>query len=93
MQFCDKVIPVTLQSRQDDSRVSVGQSSTPPIGSLRALDRLASHEVNDQDFLDPDDKLRAKVFVIAHFLSPNLALAIAAMLYFGAGAATPSLYW
>ena len=37
--------------------------------------------------------MRAKVFVIAHFLSPNLALAIAALLYFVADVAAPPLYW
>ena len=57
------------------------------------MDRLASYCVNDRDYPDPDDKLRAKVFVIAHFLAPNLALAIAAMLYFGADVATPSFFW
>jgi len=93
MRFCEKVIAVTPQDRREDARVSISQLSTRPNRLLRALDRLASCFVDDQAYPDPDDKLRAKVFVIAHFLAPNLALAIAAMLYFGADVATPSFYW
>ena len=84
---------VSIQGKRDDSKSPVGQPTSRPIGLLRALDRLASCWVKDQDYPDLDDRLRAKVFVVAHFLSPNLALAIAAMLYFGADVATPSLYW
>ena len=54
---------------------------------------MASRFIDDNAYPDPDDKLRAKVFIISHFLSSNLALAIAAMLYFGAGVASSSLYW
>ena len=84
---------MTLHGRREHARIQIGQTSTRPNRLLRALDRLASWFVDEQAYPDPDDKLRAKVFVIAHFLSPNLALAIAAMLYFGADVATPSLYW
>jgi len=64
-----------------------------PNALLRALDRLASWFVDEKVYPDPDDKLRAKVFVLEHLFSPSLALAIAAMLYFGADVTTPTLYW
>lgn len=71
----------------------IGRGRFRPPGFLRALDRLASWFVDDRAYPDPDERLRAKVFVIAHFMSPNLALIIAAMLYFVADVATPPLYW
>ncbi|MBT5037403.1 MAG: hypothetical protein HOM52_02735 [Rhodospirillaceae bacterium] len=63
-----------------------------PPGALRVLDRLATWFVDSRTYPDPDDRLRAKVFVIAHFLSPNIALLIAALLFFVADVATSPLY-
>ena len=84
---------MTSPDRREEARVQIEHLSTRPNSILRALDRVASRFIDDNAYPDPDDKLRAKVFVISHFLSPNLALAIAAMLYFGAGVASSSLYW
>ena len=84
---------MTSPDRWEEVRVQIEHLSTRPNSILRALDQVASRFIDDNAYPDPDDKLRAKVFVISHFLSPNLALAIAAMLYFGAGVASSSLYW
>ena len=83
---------VMSQEKRQDAEAYIGQVNIRSNGVLRLLDRLASYFIDDRTYPDPDDRLRAKVFVISHFLSPNLALAIAAMLYFGADVETPSLY-
>ena len=84
---------MTIPDEQEDQDVQIDQVNYRPSGLLRTLDRLASWFVDDRAYPNPDGKLRAKVFVLEHLFSPFLALAIAAMLYFGAGVATPSLYW
>jgi len=84
---------VTTPDRREEARVQIVHLSTRPNSILRALDRVASRFIDDNTHSDPEDKLWAKVFVISHFLFSNLALAIAAMLYFGAGVASSSLYW
>ena len=84
---------MTSPDRREEARVQIEHLSTRPNSILRTLDRVASRFIDDNAYPDPDDKLRAKVFVISHFLSPNLAFAIAAMLYFGAGVASSSLFW
>jgi hypothetical protein len=76
-----------------DKQRLVAPDRHPPFGALRGLDRFASWFIDERAYPDPDDRLRAKVFVVSHFLSPNLALLIAAMLYFVADVAEPPLYW
>ena len=83
---------MTIPDKQEDQDVEIGQVNYRPSGLLRTLDHLASRFVDDKAYPDPDDELRAKVFVLEHLFSPSLALAIAAMLYFGADVTTPTLY-
>ncbi|MDP6430448.1 MAG: HAMP domain-containing sensor histidine kinase [Rhodospirillales bacterium] len=83
---------MTIPDEQEDQDVQIGQVNYRPSVLLRTLDRLASWFVDDRAYPNPDDKLRAKVFVLEHLFSPFLAFAIAAMLYFGADVTTTSLY-
>ena len=53
-----------------EERPGPGSGVTRANWLLRALDRFASWFVDAAAYPDPDERLRAKVFVVAHFISP-----------------------
>ena len=53
-----------------EERPGPGSGVTRANWLLRALDRFDSWFVEAAAYPDPDERLRAKVFVVAHFISP-----------------------